>query len=112
MPQEEPPVPIILNEDGSYMTNEQIAEHFYKNHMGPKDIELIKTVPNAEEMGRFHFMTGMWMRNNYGMWREDNPHSKPNVGPNPATGTIDDPMFPDQRSHEVMKLIWKKVNVQ
>lgn len=91
---------ITRNPDGSYMTNEQVADHMF-SLMHPDSKHAIRKVPIIEDMIKYHHGVGTGIRNEYGMWNDDNPHSNINV---------DGPNFPDQRSHEVLKMIWQKVH--
>jgi hypothetical protein len=98
----------IKNPDGSYMSNEEVAQHVYSTLSNESYLAVLK-MPKKEDMIELHFYAGMGIRNNYGMWREDNPHSIVNPEPN-AEGLLDDPNHPDQRSHEVLKMVWEKVH--
>jgi hypothetical protein len=65
----------------------------------------------AEDMTRYHHGIGTNIRNRFGLWDKDNPYVKVDAAPN-AAGVIDDPMFPDQVSHEILKKVWHMLQAE
>lgn len=91
-----------------FLTNEEVADKVYAG-LSDVDKNTISEVATAEDMISFHHGVGTNIRNEFHMWHPDNPYSNNNAKPN-VYGVVDHPDFPDQRSHEVLKLVWKKVN--
>ncbi len=107
--------PLIKNPDGSYMDEKQILEHLKEN---TKDKETIRIIANdfkpSEDstpedkwtyaFGRDSF--GRHIRNNYGLWREDNLHTVNDPPPN-KDGIIDHPNHPDNFSGRIIERLTK-----
>jgi hypothetical protein len=90
-----------------FLTNGEIADALLPRLTGA-DIQALRVMDDPDDVIELHFITGRDIRNEFYMWRPDNPHSVVDAEPN-AQGVIDHPKFPDQRSHEVLKLLWHKV---
>lgn len=91
---------MIKNSDNSYMNFEQICDHFFKQ-IDTQSKEILARI-KKEDLIQFHHSTGQFIRNNYGLWAEDNPHVD-NTDPS-------SPIMADQFSYRVMEYCWEKEN--
>lgn len=103
----------ILNKDGSYMNEDEILANMIANSSLSFDQETIAIIRNdfkpLPDMDNYHaigcvFMFsefGRWLRNSYGLWAADNPHTLLNPEPNDQN-IIDHPLFPDNFSGRIM----------
>jgi hypothetical protein len=51
--------------------NLQEAVEVLKEELPKNDLEYIQNFKNADETCRLHHSLGMWIRNNWGLWKED-----------------------------------------
>lgn len=81
-----------------------------------EDIEAIKTL-KRDEMIRFHHTVGQFIRNEYGLWKDDNPLTSLWVIDSAAGNTEyidkDDvdchPCHPDEVSHQILLSVWDEI---
>lgn len=109
---EQEPFVYTLNPDGSYMSNDQVVERIWTDLQKPeqaKSLKSLEDLKSEEDLYMLHHGFGMWMRNKFGMWRVDNPHSNLNP-PRNAKNVIDHPDFPDQRSHNVLVALFRRTH--
>jgi len=99
----------------TYLTKEQIADAII-DRIIPEEINHVKSL-EREDMAMFHHSVGMEIRNDYGLWNEDNPltmqwfedHGKDNhIDEN---GVDCHPNHPDQVSGDILEMIWEKVQI-
>jgi hypothetical protein len=94
--------PRWLNKDDSYMSEDQIVKHFVAH--AKTAAAMWRNMP-LREVARLHSTLGKEVRNDYGLWDAENPHTvqTPGKGEN---GTIDHPLFPDQVSFRILQRVW------
>lgn len=83
-----------------FLTEDEIVEDLFKTRLTEKDLKYISEIPMEDVIG-LHFSAGMWIRNTYGLWLEENPYT------NLKDARADD--FPDQVSHRILEKLWKRV---
>ena len=66
--------------------------------MGSDDINTIKEMPKAGEMIEFHHTLGRWVRNNFGLWQD-----------NQALLHACGKQHPDDASGVILEALWKKI---
>ena len=55
--------------DGIYIPrNLEESFHFLDTMLHAETISLIRSLPDRKAMSEFHFVLGMWLRNNWGFW--------------------------------------------
>lgn len=87
----------VTNDDGSYMTDLEIAHHLNTSDLiSDEDREWIKG-HEYHHLISLHSTVGMWIRNTFGLWAEDNPYSN----------TSNNEQHPDSRSYFVMQMYHK-----
>jgi hypothetical protein len=98
---------IHLNPDGTYLSPLQIVRALLDNGMGEGAAALLyDEAPTMRDMILFHHGTGRWVRNRFGLWRPDNPHTQLDPPPSDLTGLVDHPRFPDNLSGAIMEAVW------
>ncbi len=55
--------------------NLQECFHSLNMLVGEEDKEYFKNLTDKDEIINFHFTVGMWIRNNWGLWKENQPES-------------------------------------
>ncbi|RUW56373.1 hypothetical protein [Mesorhizobium sp. M8A.F.Ca.ET.021.01.1.1] len=94
-----------------FLTPDEIAVVVF-SRMNDSDLNAVRTdALTAEDMIRYHHGIGTSIRNEFGLWDPANPYTKHDAAPN-AQGVIDDPLFPDQVSHEILKKVWVLVQAE
>ena len=83
----------IRNKNGSFMTPEQILQNLFMG-LSEADIQSLEKI-SRDDLIKFHMTTGMWIRNNYGLWCGDNPYV------NLKDSYADN--FPDQLSQKIIE---------
>jgi len=83
-----------------FLTEDEIVNDLFKTRLSKEDLNYINEIP-MEDVIRLHFSTGMWIRNTYGLWLEENPYTQFN------DARADD--FPDQVSHRILEKLWKVI---
>ena len=81
----------------AYLSEEQIFQDILLYKLSEKQKEDFKNIA-AEDLIMLHHSFGQWIRNNYDLWREDNPH----VILNDAMHDL----FPDQVSQRIIERLW------
>lgn len=93
----------------TFKSPEEIAQIIFYE-LDKDSIKAIKEdALTAEDMVRYHHSVGRSIRNRFLLWDENNPYTKVDCLPN-NQGVIDDPLFPDQVSHEILKRVWELVH--
>lgn len=87
----------ILEENGLPQTVKQAVD-FLLEHMLEEDRVWLSTLPK-KDMIKFHFGAGMWVRNNFGLWKENKALLK-------DTGKE----HPDDASGVILDAVWERVN--
>jgi hypothetical protein len=104
---------INRNPDGSYMDNKQILADMIANRLTDDVRELLKNKFAAKESDQeaikatgfdpnafSRWELGRWIRNSYGLWNEDNPHT---MSPWVDNGSTPDSVFhPDNFSGAII----------
>lgn len=57
-----------------FLSPEEIALDIYENRMSLIDFEQLCKM-KREELISLHLNMGMWLRNSYGLWMDNNPHT-------------------------------------
>lgn len=71
-----PSIEYVANDDGTYMSEEQIAQDMLEcGEIEDQVIEYIRSKPVDDFTINFHPTLGLWLRNRYGLWHLDNPHT-------------------------------------
>lgn len=72
-----PSIKYVANDDGTYMSEEQIAQDLLESgEIKYLDIEYFRSKPVDDFTTDFRLTLGMmWLRNQYGLWHLDNPHT-------------------------------------
>lgn len=83
-----------------YKTDEEIIRDLLLVQWSEQDKRIFKALP-FDEIIRYHSSLGRWIRNNYGLWREDNPYVN-------LKDSFHD-RFPDQVSHAILEEVWKRL---
>lgn len=94
---------VIVNPDGSWMTEDEIVEDIL-SVMTPEDRRTWESIA-YEDLITAHFTTGMAIRNQYGLWKPDNPTPSAPYSEYPG----DHEMHPDQISMRVIQKVWTRV---
>lgn len=94
---------------GRFLTESEIVTDLIDNRLSTEDRAEFRRTAESDLI-MFHHGLGMWIRNFYGLWREDNPYSRINAAPN-AQGVIDDELFPDQISQRIIETAWRKLRI-
>lgn len=105
----------------TYLTEDEIVDNIISTMMmispsGLKDYDLLKTI-ERDHMGRFHHGVGTHIRNEYKLWDENNPLTRPWFVDRAAgvTEYMDDgidchPCHPDAVSMEILYKLWDRAN--
>jgi len=96
--------PLWMNKDGSYMSEDQIVKHIITRAAGTMAQTMWRTI-KLSELAKLHSSKGREIRNEYGLWDAENPHTVQAPGPG-EKGYVDHPLFPDQVSFRVMQRVW------
>lgn len=95
--------------DAKYLSNAEIAADIcFKMRLNAAERERW-LVADRDELPFVHHGTGRNIRNVYLMWDQENPYSFVGAMPNPATGLVDSPYHPDQRSMAVIEMVWEQL---
>jgi len=94
---------------GRFLSEPEMVTDLIDNRLTTQDRAEFRKTPE-QDLIILHHGLGMWIRNFYGLWREDNPYTKVNAGPN-SEGIIDDPLFPDQVSQRIIEAAWRKLRI-
>lgn len=100
---------IVKNADGSYLSPNEIVEDMLSRTEEPFTADWLATHTMSE---REEFLR--WIRNSYGMWKQDNPYVVINDPASNFEGVRDFPLFPDNLSmHLCDRFIqWAKGSAQ
>lgn len=92
-----------------FMTEDEIVEDIVAEikRAGSEAVQAWKGA-KFDELIRLHHSVGQNIRNQFGLWEEDNPNVKHNPEPN-EHGIVDDPLFPDQVSQRIIERVWKVI---
>ena len=82
---------------------EEAISYFY-SRLGEDSKALLQSM-KRDEMGKFHFSTGMGIRNQFGLWAENSP-----IRISCAKDNGLEDMHPDDASHYMIEKIWDKQN--
>ena len=96
------------NEDGSFMSPEQIRD-FVILHMNDVERDWFQKC-TRESLSNLHFTYGETIRKDFGLFDGNNPHTNPHASINPETGKREDPLYPDNLSHTILESIWDKIH--
>ena len=94
------------------MNFDQIVEDVYSN-LQEEDIKWLQENTESDARG-LHHMTGMAIRNSYGLWQEDHPLTGLRAldEERDLRNGVDYSTFhPDSVSNEVLAAIWRKAQV-
>jgi hypothetical protein len=98
-----------------YLSKEEIVKQFMEG-MTEEEKETIRAL-DINEMGKFHFSVGMYIRNHYGLWEKENPltqlwfEAQENHDITYILSGVDThPNHPDNVSGEILKMVWHEVN--
>lgn len=99
----------------TYLTHDEIVADVLKDAK-PEDYAEFKNTP-FEELCKYHHGFGMFIRNEYKLWAEDNPLTMQWLNdvedencPYIVNGVDNHPLHPDARSMRVLEDVWKKLN--
>ena len=93
------------NPDGTYLTPVQIVRVLLDELDGFDRSRLRREVLTAEDMVQFHLTAGMGIRNRFGLWDKENPHTVNDAEPN-EQGIVDHPRHPDNLSGAILEALW------
>lgn len=88
------PVPVE-----EFLTIDEIVEDILQNRLDDATMHQIRAF-DRNELTMLHFSFGMWIRNTYGLWLENNPLTE-----------LDEQsdQHPDAISFDIIKLVWKRL---
>lgn len=92
-----------------FLSQTEIAELVFSELDEDSIRELQENCRMPDDVIRYHHSTGQYIRNRFSLWDEENPYTKSNAQPN-ENGIFDDPLFPDQVSHDILVKIWHLAN--
>ena len=81
-----------------YLTKKDIITDFVENQLKDVNRSLFTEITKKEVI-RLHTSIGMWIRNNYGLWHEQNPLTR-----------MEGNNHPDDVSFEILEAVWDILN--
>lgn len=85
-------VDTVPNDTTSFLTIEEIVEDIIANRLNAEDKEVIV---RDDYKPFLHLGLGMWIRNSYGLWLEECPHTSPSDTTHIIGGIDHNPKHPD-----------------
>jgi len=96
------------HEGCEFLTAGEIADDIINNRIGKSDLDSFREM-KKEDLIMLHFSAGMWIRNKYGLWLEQNPHTtKPESMSDEEFAMAD--IHPDQYSFSVIEKVHSILN--
>lgn len=96
--------PRFQTPDGGYMSEDQIVKHLVGRYANGTAGPMFKAL-KLSDLIKLHGSYGRDIRNEYGLWDSENPHTVQSPGPG-EKGFIDHPLFPDQVSFRILQRVW------
>ncbi len=93
-----------------YKTLDEIVQAVFED-LQPSDFDVLKQV-QRDDMIQFHHSVGMFIRNQYLLWDENNPLTMLNYEPQVVNGMDENPKHPDAVSQEILRRVWDLANEQ
>lgn len=95
--------------EAAFLTFDEIVDDIVTNRLSSGGEEDIKRC-SREDLGLLHFSFGMWIRNTYGLWFENNPLTEFEDGSFVRDGVNYHPKHPDAVSSDIIQEVHKRLS--
>jgi hypothetical protein len=91
-----------------YLSEDQIVEAELKR-LRPDDVKYLRVAGENGDLARLHMHYGLWLRNTYNLWHQENPHTMLGYAPELRDGADCNPRHPDNMSGRIIEKLYQRV---